>query len=222
MRYIPAFQSLNHRKLIRMSYLNASIPPQYCRIRSEFLGLDEKYKLNCVIFGFASIPGYATLFHCQLTNGAVYYRLPINAFCHNIDASRRQIDHLQLWNSFSYYPAVNVYDWLVGQKAEVLFKDGSRGEGAYLFTIDWAHPEGNVLNSGLSEHHSEHKCGHFLKLDDGNYAIQPNNRLLWKEASFITSDDELYKQFKTNQPYPNVESMGKWCVKDGDKQYYGE
>jgi hypothetical protein len=46
-----------------MSYLNANIPPIYCKIRKEYLyDLDPKYNKEseeCVIFGIASIAGRA-------------------------------------------------------------------------------------------------------------------------------------------------------------------
>jgi ABC-type antimicrobial peptide transport system permease subunit len=35
---------------------------------------------ECVLFAIASISGRALLFHALLSNGAVYYRLPISAF----------------------------------------------------------------------------------------------------------------------------------------------
>ena len=48
--------------------------------------------------------------------------------------------------------------------------------GKYLFTVDFAHPESNILNTDHSEIPHEHKCAHILALDDGNYAAQPNNQ----------------------------------------------
>jgi hypothetical protein len=49
-----------------VSYLNANIPPIYCKIRKEYLyDLDPKYKNEseeCIIFGIASIAGRAILF----------------------------------------------------------------------------------------------------------------------------------------------------------------
>ena len=66
-----------------MAYLNANIPPIYCKIRREYLYDLKEHKgeaVDCVIFGLASISGRAILFHCMLPNGAVFYRLPISAF----------------------------------------------------------------------------------------------------------------------------------------------
>ena len=58
-----------------MSYLNANIPPIYCKIRREYLYDLKEHKgeaVDCVIFGLASISGRAILFHCMLPNGAVF------------------------------------------------------------------------------------------------------------------------------------------------------
>ena len=102
-----------------MAYLNANIPLQYSQIRREYL-----YDLtrhhgeveDCIIFGMASITGRPILFHAIMENGAVFYRLPISAFIqrgYNIkEIPRPRLDELELWNCFSYYPAVTSYDLL--------------------------------------------------------------------------------------------------------------
>ena len=50
-----------------MAYLNANIPPIYCKVRKEYLyDMDEKYKKqssDCVVFGLTSISGRALLFN---------------------------------------------------------------------------------------------------------------------------------------------------------------
>ena len=66
-----------------MAYLNANIPPIYCKIRKEYLYDLKKHKgdyFDCVVFGIASISGRAILFHCMLPKCAVFYRVPISAF----------------------------------------------------------------------------------------------------------------------------------------------
>ena len=114
-----------------MAYLNANIPPIYCKIRREYLYDLRKHHgetEDCVVFAIASIPGRAILFHALLTNGAIYWRLPISAFLQRrvgIDVHSPQMEHqdledLQLWNSFSYYPAITCFDFLVGQRCKYL------------------------------------------------------------------------------------------------------
>ena len=89
------------------------------------------------------------------------------------EVPERRLDELELWNCFSYYPAVTSYDILDGQSGKYFGKDKKTHAGAYLFTVDWGHPESNIVDTDHSEIPHEHKCAHILALDDGNYAAQP-------------------------------------------------
>ena len=71
------------------------------------------------------------------------------------------------------------FDFLRGKRGKYYGKDKKNYPFEYLFTIDWAHPESNILDTEHSEIPAEHKCAHILALDNGNYAAQPNNRILW-------------------------------------------
>jgi hypothetical protein len=207
-----------------MSYLNASIPPIYCQIRREYL-YDLKHNKgeteDCVVFGIASIPGRAVLFHTLLTNGAIFWRLPISAFIQKgFECSRvpnQNLVDLELWNSFSYYPSINSFDFLIGQKCKYLGVDKKFYAGEYLFTIDWAHPEPNIIDTEHSEIPQEHKCGHLLALDNGNYAIQPNNRILWNVPSFTTATH--WPDYKVQTSYWNVENKD-FISEDSDRMFY--
>ena len=209
-----------------MAYLNANIPATYAQIRREYLydlsghvGESE----NCIIFGMASITGRALLFHAIMENGAVFYRLPISAFIQpGFDVKkvpRPRLDELELWNCFSYYPAITTYDLLASQSGKYYGKDKKWHRGAYLFTVDWAHPESNIVDTDHSEIPHEHKCAHILALDDGNYAAQPNNRLIWNIPSF-TVKDEVPFDWKVQTSEWNVENSGKWKTEDSDRFFY--
>ena len=89
--------------------------------------------------------------------------------------------------------------------------------GEYLFTIDWCHPESNILDCEHSEIPHEHKCGHVMALDNGNYSIQPNNRILWNISNFTTRDD--IPDYKVQTTEWNVENKG-WITEDTDKMFY--
>ena len=211
-----------------MSYLNANIPPIYCKIRREYLyDLREHHgeTEDCVVFAIASIPGRAILFHALLTNGAIYWRLPISAFVQRRNSDilcgtqmeHQDLEDLELWNSFSYYPSVTVFDFLKGQRCKYIGKSKKFYHGEYLFTIDWAHPESNILDTEHSEIPHEHKCGHVLALDNGNYAIMPNNRILWNVPSFTTSSH--WPDYKVQTSKWNVENKN-WLTEDTDKMFY--
>jgi hypothetical protein len=212
-----------------MSYLNANIPTIYCKIRKEYLYDLREHQgetEDCVVFGLGSISGRALLFHCLLTNGAIYWRLPISAFIQRGSGNtlyKGQMEHqdledLQLWNSFSYYPAVTTFDFLKGQRCKYFSKNKNKlYHGEYLFTIDWAHPESNIIDTEHSEIPDQHKCGHVLALDNGNYAIMPNNRILWSIPNFTTKPS--VPDYKVQTTIWNVENKGL-ITDDTDNYFY--
>ena len=209
-----------------MAYLNANIPVTYAQVRREYL-----YDLSghvgeaedCIIFGMASITGRALLFHAVMENGAVFYRLPISAFIQRgfdvQEVPRPRLDELELWNCFSYYPAITTYDILASQSGKYYGKDKKWHSGAYLFTVDWAHPESNIVDTDHSEIPHEHKCAHILALDDGNYAAQPNNRLIWNIPSF-TVKEEIPFDWKVQTSEWNVENTSKLKTEDTYNFFY--
>ena len=207
-----------------MAYLNANVPPIYCNVRKEYLYDLKKHQdesEECIIFGVASISGRALLFHIMLPNGAVYYRLPISAFFQK-NFSRSQVpnmrvDELQLWNCFSYWPSVHTFDFLAGVEGKYLGKDKKFYTGQYLFTIDWAHPETNILNTEHSEIPQEHKCAHIIALDNGNYAAQPNNRIIWHINNYTTNNE--WPDYKVQSSVWDVEGRD-WVTEDSDKMFY--
>ena len=207
-----------------MSYLNANISPIYCKIRKEYLyDLKEnkgKYS-ECVIFSISSISGRAILFNIMLPNGACFWRLPISAFFQKqFDRAKvpdMQIHELELWNCFSYWPSVTCFDWLDGVSGKFLGLDKKFYHGKYLFTIDWAHPDTNILDVEHSEIPEEHKCAHILELDNGNYAAQPNNRILWSINSYTTDTD--WPDYKVQTTYWDAEDNGM-VTEDSDKMFY--
>ncbi len=209
-----------------MAYLNANIPVIYAQIRREYLYDLKKHHgevEDCVVFGVASITGRPILFHAVMENGAIFYRLPISAFIQRgfdiQKVPRTRLDQLELWNFFSYYPAVTNYDILDGQSGKYIDKDKVWHTGSYLFTVDWAHPESNIVDTDHSEIPAEHKCAHILALDDGNYAAQPNNRLIWSIPSF-TVKDEVPTDWKVQTSEWNVEDDSKWKTEDSDNYFY--
>jgi hypothetical protein len=210
-----------------MAYLNANIPPVYCKIRREYLYDLREHQgetEDCVVFGLGSISGRAILFHVTYQR-CVYWRLPISAFfkeeaallCIKTKCPNIKSTSLQLWNSFSYYPSVTVFDFLVGERGKYLGKDKKFYHGHYLFTIDWASPDPNLLDVEHSEIPEEHKCAHILALDNGNYAAQPNNRMLWNISSYTTNNN--VPDYKVQTTEWSVENKG-WTTDETDNMFY--
>ena len=207
-----------------MAYLNANIPPIYCQIRREYLYDLQKHHgeaEDVVIFGIASIAGKAILFHCMLENGAIFYRLPISAFfqkhLQRTEVPDMQVHELQLWNCFSYHPSVHHFDFLSSARGKYRGIDKKFYPGDYLFTLDWASPDSNILDIEHSEIPQEHKCAHVLALDNGNFAAQPNNRIIWNIPSFTVKDN--WPDYSVQTTYWNVENKGL-VTEDSDKMFY--
>lgn len=208
-----------------MAYLNANIPPIYAQIKREYLYDLKKHHgevEDCIIFGISSLGGRAILFHALMGNGAIFYRLPISAFIQRgYDPARvpkRRLDELELWNSFSYYPTVTHWSILSAASGYYFGKDKKKHYGSYLFTIDWGHPDANILDTDHSEIPHEHKCAHIIALDDGNFAAQPNNRCIWDLPSFTVKDN--IPDWKVQSNEWNVEDSGKWRTADTDDFFY--
>jgi hypothetical protein len=207
-----------------MAYLNANIPPIYCQIKREYLYDLQKHHgeaEDVVIFGIASIAGKAILFHCMLENGAIFYRLPISAFFQKhfqrTKVPDMQVHELQLWNCFSYHPSVHHFDFLSSARGKYKGIDEKFYPGEYLFTLDWASPDSNILDIEHSEIPQEHKCAHVLALDNGNFAAQPNNRIIWNIPSFTVKDN--WPDYSVQTTYWNVENKGL-VTEDSDKMFY--
>jgi len=151
----------------------------------------------------------------------VFGVLPISAFFQEkFDRSEvvdMPIDQLQIWNSFSYYPSVHCFSFLRGKRGKYFGKDKINYPFEYLFTIDWGHPESNILDTEHSEIPAEHKCAHILALDNGNYAAQPNNRILWDAPNYTT--DREVPDYTVQSTKWNVENKD-WLTEDSKKMFY--
>jgi hypothetical protein len=172
--------------------LNANIPPIDCYVRGNFLRNQEdshdKY-FSCVIFGVSSVQNRSPLFHFMMEDGGLWWRMPINAFCKEPNTPEVDLHELVLWNSFSPNVAVTKFANLANLKMSYRDRNRNVVSGKYLFTLDWHNPDSNRLDDGYSETPNEHKCGHVIQRDDGNFAIQPNNRVRVFEPSFANKKD---------------------------------
>lgn len=208
-----------------MSYLNANIPPIECFVRSNFLQNRVEWEetdryLPCVIFGVCSIPGKVPLFHFIMEDGGLWWRMPIHAFCWKENSPLTELHQLVLWNSFSSYISVSIFDFMREKRMVYFDRNKKQCEGKYLFTLDWSAENPNILDVGFSEVPGQHKCGHFIKLDDGNFAIQPNNRLKLFEPSFVTKWGQQVIERKLGTNSWTVEDKDKWILSDDDRYEY--
>ena len=207
-----------------MPELNANIPPIECYVRGNFLrnqkDSHDKY-FPCFIFGVASVQNRSPLFHFMMEDGGLWWRMPINAFCTKPEVPQEDIHNLVLWNSFSPYITVTRFANLANIRMTYLDRLKIKILGKYLFTLDWHNPESNRLDDGYSENPGQHKCGHVIERDDGNFAIQPNNRVFALEPSFTTKVGDPLIQRLINTHKWDVEDASKWVTEDSDAYNYG-
>lgn len=205
-------------------FLNANVPAFRCFLRSEYLyNLESHFDelVEVTVFGVASLPGRAIGWHVITEHGAVFWRLPISALVWRRDAPRIPLDHLELWDCFSYQIAVTRFDFLSGLRVRAVLKDGTRQWGRHMFTLDWCDADSQSVDASLAEWPDEHKCAHVLQLDNGCYAAQPNNRVFWHEPSFVVSPLTKNPGYKVNTHEWHCEGTGSWATEDSDAFFYG-
>ena len=163
----------------------------------------------------------ALYFETLLTEyGALFDKLPISAFVWKEDYDKENqlpLDVLQLWDCFDYH--VTVIQKPLLSRCQFFGKDKRMHDGEYIFTIDNAHPDTNVLDMNFSEHDPEHKSFNIIQLDNGQLAAQPNNRIIWRDSS-LTPEDLKTPDFKVCTQNYAVEIEPKWSVGHTDEWAY--
>ena len=204
-------------------YLNANIPIIECYVRGNYLrnqkDSHDKY-FKCVVFGVSSVPKQVPLFHFVMEDGGVWWKAPISAFCKRPDTKELPLNELVLWDSFSYNISVTTFHFLANCKMMYTSRRGVKRKGNYLFTIDWSIGDYNELNFGYAEAPDQHKCGHVIELEDGNYAIQPNNRLRIYDSNMgINTNITLIERLVNTQIW-SVEDTAKWITTEKEQGSY--
>ena len=166
--------------------MNASIPLHlYGFVDKRFLhGMDESYAGEfepCIIFGITSVPSRAWMFSILCESGAQWARVPLHLL--RWEAPEYTVTHslnqLQMWDCHGWDFTVVKYEYLRDMSCEYRNRSGELIPGSYWFTADHT-------DNGYSLYPPEHKCYHFLILEDGSgqIAAMPNNRIIWKDDSW--------------------------------------
>jgi hypothetical protein len=196
--------------------LNISIPHFYAKMRIEHLYQHDGRPgfQDVIVFGAQSVAGRALTFHIMTDEGAVRSRVPIHMLAWKEDAPKKPLDHLQLWDCFGYEVTVTPYDYLLQSRVSAIFKDGSKEWGNYLMTFDW-------YSNPYSEEPTQYKAAHLIKLDDGNFTLQPNNRLMWRDMSFVTRPFPQKPDWKIDNKDWFCEGVSdKWLMNKEDEEIY--
>lgn len=199
--------------------LNISIEHKYLLADARAIHGDwdnEKLKdkfYSVVAFGVQSLPPYVLMFHVMTDFGMLRSRVPIHALYHKEPTKEIPYDYLQLWGAFSEKITYVEFSYLKGLRCQVTLKDKSVEWGTYVGTFDW-------YDNGFSDEASQYKCGHMIFLDTGHIAIQPNNRIRWKDMSFVTElfpTEPIYVDSKLFNPETKSD---RWVTDSNNNFYY--
>jgi hypothetical protein len=155
--------------------------------------------------------------------GALYDKLPLHAYVsRNTDLEPDKfltLDTLQIWDCFSYDIAVIQKAFLRNLSCKFYAKNKEFYQGNYLFTVDNAAPDMNIIDTTYSEWPEDHKSFNFIELENGQYAAQPNNRCLFLDAA-SNPKEMLFPDFKVATKKWVVETNPKWRLGDSDTVTY--
>ena len=197
-----------------------ALRPEKVWLRKEFLFDDEKHHgefERALLISAKALYGRALEFEVLTEYGVLRDKLPVEAICTKKDAPRRPTTDLQLWNAFS--KSMTVIEKPILDRVQVFNKKQKLEWGTYWWTFDFCLDD-NRYDLGVAEQPDEHKCLHFIEMDDGNFMLQPNNRCLWTDPSFVTKKFDPKVGYKVTTKYVNCEQGDKWHTSDDDLQYY--
>lgn len=199
--------------------LNLSIPHKYLyadarAIHGDWDNADLKGRYYpVVVFGVQSLAPNIMMFHVMTNFGMLRSRIPLHALYHKEPTKEIAFDYLQLWGVFNEKVTYVEFDYLKGLRCQITLKDKTVEWGTYVGTFDW-------FDNGFSDEPSQYKCGHMIYLDCGHIAIQPNNRIKWRDMSFVTNDfpkEPIYVDSKLFNP----ESISdRWTSTEDNNFYY--
>ena len=195
------------------------LPPIKVMVRPEYLYDFQRGKDEPLVEGIwvsvKAIRGEAFRFETYLPEyGALYDKLPISAFQHRAILSRDlPLDVLQIWDALSYHVTVVEKPLLKGLRAEFFAKDKQTYDGEYMFTLDTANPDPRIPDFTFSETIDEHKSYNLLRLDNGQFALQPNNRCRFFDPAFNPREMKFPDFMVATRKY-RVEQHAKWRLGD--------
>ncbi len=198
-----------------MSTLLTNLPSTKIYVRKEYLrdfqdGFGEF--VEGVWVCAKSIPGRAFYFETYLPEyGALYDKLPISAFVSSPETPDPDLDlpNLQFWNCMDYGVS-NICKQFVGSMEwEVRTRHFGSIKGEYLCTLDNYHSDPDVVDYSTSEVPQEHKSFNLIELENGQYALYPNNRCRVYDIS-LTPNEAKIPDFKVSTEYFQVENGVKW------------
>ena len=194
-----------------MAALICNLPSVEVWVRKEYLtdhqsGHGEFVKgvwVSC-----KSIPGRTFYFETYLPEyAAMYDKLPISAFVSAPETPSPDMDlpNLQFWNCMDYGVVAVTKQFIGSMDYELYTRDFGIQKGTYVCTIDNYHHDPDYVDWATSENPAEHKSHNLIELNNGQYALYPNNRLRIFDNSLTPMEPKM-PDFKVSTEYYQVEN----------------
>ena len=205
--------------------LICNLPAERVYVRKEYLQDHQSGHgefVEGVWVSAKSIPGRAFYFETYLPQyGAIYDKLPISAFVRTPNTPDPDLDlpNLQFWNCMDYGVTCMNKGFISSMDAEIFSRDHGFIKGQYLFTLDNYHANPDVVDNNVSEVPQEHKSHNCIELENGQFALYPNNRMRLYDLS-ITPEKPLMPDFKVSTVEYQVENGVRWGRLGDTDDYY--
>jgi hypothetical protein len=205
--------------------LICNLPAERVYVRKEYLQDHQSGHgefVEGVWVSAKSIPGRAFYFETYLPQyGAIFDKLPISAFVRTPNTPDPDLDlpNLQFWNCMDYGVTCMNKGFISSMDAEVFSRDHGFIKGQYLFTLDNYHANPDVVDNNVSEVPQEHKSHNCIELENGQFALYPNNRMRLYDLS-ITPEKPLMPDFKVSTVEYQVENGVRWGRLGDTDDYY--
>ena len=194
-----------------MAALICNLPSVEVWVRKEYL-TDHQFGHGEFVKGVwvsaKSIPGRAFYFETYLPEyAAMYDKLPISAFVSEPETPDPDMDlpNLQFWNCMDYGVVSVTKQFIGSMDYELYTRDFGIQKGTYVCTLDNYHQDPDVIDYATSENPAEHKSHNLIELNNGQYALYPNNRMRIFDNS-LTPEEPKMPDFKVSTEYYSVEN----------------
>ena len=201
------------------------MPSEKVWVRKEYLTdfqSGEGEFVEGVWISAKSIPGRAFYFETYLPEyAAMYDKLPISAFLSRPETPDPDLDlpNLQFWNCMDY-GVVNICKQFVGSMEwEVRTRHFGSMKGKYVCTLDNYHSDIDKIDYSTSETPEEHKSFNLIELNNGQFALYPNNRCRVYDIS-LTPQEPKIPDFKVSTRYFQVENGIDWGRLGDTDEYF--
>lgn len=208
-----------------MSTLICNIPSEKVYVRKEYLmDLQEGHGefVEGVWVSCKSIPGRAFYFETYLPEyGALFDKLPISAFVSEPKTPDPDLplQDLQFWNAMDYGVKAIEKQFIGSMDYEIFTRSHKLINGTYLFTLDNYHCQVDTIDYSTAETPEEHKSFNVLKLENGQYAAYPNNRMRVYDNS-LTPQEPKMPDFKVSTIEYQVENGYDYRLGDTDEYFW--